>query len=87
MKVCFSTDDKKISTIAAFHERFLSIHPFLDGNGRVARLLASIQFKDLLDKDVTFENVERFHYYKALQTARNGEKESLNDIFLALIKE
>lgn len=86
MKVAYSSDEKKISAIASFHEKFLSIHPFLDGNGRVARMLASIQFKDLLDKDVTFEKVERKDYYKALQIARNGNGQGLNDIFTALIK-
>jgi fido (protein-threonine AMPylation protein) len=87
MKVSYATEDKKISAIANFHERFLTIHPFLDGNGRVARTLASIQFKDLLDKDVKFEKIERLEYYQALQTARNGNGQGLNDIFVALIKE
>lgn len=87
MKVAYDCIDRKISSIALFHEKFLSIHPFLDGNGRVARALASIQFKDLLDKDVTFEKIERIEYYKALQTARNGNEQRLNDIFTALIKE
>lgn len=87
MKVFYSSNDKKITAIANFHEKFLSIHPFLDGNGRVARTLASIQFKDLLDKDVTFEKVERTEYYKALQNAREGKEQRLNDIFTALIKE
>lgn len=87
MKALYGTNDKKVSAIALFHERFLSIHPFLDGNGRMARTLASIQFKDLLDKDVTFEKIERIEYYRALQTARNGYGQRLNDIFMALIKE
>lgn len=87
MKVSYGSEEKRISAIALFHERFLSIHPFLDGNGRVARLLASIQFKDLLEKDVTFEKIERIDYYRALQTARNGDGQRLNDIFLALIKD
>ncbi|HKR05088.1 MAG TPA: Fic family protein [Bacteroidia bacterium] len=87
MKVVYSSGDKKVSAIASFHEKFLSIHPFLDGNGRVARLLASIQFKDLLDKDVTFEKIERIDYYKALQIARSGNGQGLNDIFTALIRE
>lgn len=87
MKVFYNTEERKISAIASFHERFLTIHPFLDGNGRVARLLASVQFKDLLDKDVTFEKMERLEYYRALQTSRNGDGQRLNDIFLTLIRE
>lgn len=87
MKVVYSSNDRRISAIATFHEKFLSIHPFLDGNGRIARVLASIQFKDLLDKEVTFEKIERIEYYKALQTSREGNGQRLNDIFTALIKE
>ena len=82
-----SSNDKRISAIATFHEKFLSIHPFLDGNGRIARVLASIQFKDLLEKDVIFEKIERLEYYKALQKSREGNGQRLNDIFTALIKE
>ena len=87
MKVVYGSTDKRISAIATFHEKFLSIHPFLDGNGRIARVLASIQFKDLLEKDVTFEKIERLEYYKALQISREGNGQRLNDIFTALIKE
>ncbi len=38
---------KKTIHIAAAHHRFLWIHPFLDGNGRVARLMAHAMFKRL----------------------------------------
>lgn len=87
MKVAYSSEIYKITAIATFHEKFLSIHPFLDGNGRIARTIASIQFKDLLDRDVIFEGIERREYYKAIQDSRNGNRQELNDIFTALIKE
>lgn len=38
---------KRILAVAASHHRFLWIHPFFDGNGRVARLLAHAYFKYL----------------------------------------
>ena len=38
-----------ILATAAMHHRFLWIHPFLDGNGRVARLLSHAQLLQLLD--------------------------------------
>lgn len=34
------TDDELIQTVCFAHAKLLRIHPFLDGNGRVARLLA-----------------------------------------------
>ena len=38
-----------ILAAAAAHHRFLWIHPFLDGNGRVARLMSHVVLRDTLD--------------------------------------
>lgn len=38
---------RQIQTVGAVHHRFLWIHPFLDGNGRVGRLMAHALFKRL----------------------------------------
>ncbi|MBN8500082.1 MAG: Fic family protein [Sphingomonadales bacterium] len=38
---------RKIQSVGAAHHRFLWIHPFLDGNGRVARLMAHALLKRL----------------------------------------
>jgi len=38
-----------ILATASMHHRLLWIHPFLDGNGRVARLMSHAQFLSLLD--------------------------------------
>lgn len=87
MNVLYGTDDDKILAIAQFHERFLSIHPFLDGNGRLARVIASIQYRDLLNRQIAFEEIEsRAEYYAALQSAREGGHQALVDIFLSLAK-
>ena len=40
---------ESILAIAAAHHRLLWIHPFLDGNGRVARLMSHAQLLHLLD--------------------------------------
>jgi Fic family protein len=40
---------QSIIATAASHHRLLWIHPFLDGNGRVARLMSYAVFLDLLD--------------------------------------
>jgi Fic family protein len=40
---------EKILALPAAHHRFLWIHPFLDGNGRVARLISYAQLLELVD--------------------------------------
>jgi len=85
MHVCYAKPDIKIAAIAEFHEKFLSIHPFLDGNGRVVRVISSLQWKDLLGEEIYFERIENISmYYNALQKARGGELQELVDIFMAL---
>lgn len=41
------TKSRQIQTVGAVHHRLLWIHPFLDGNGRVARLMSHALFKRL----------------------------------------
>lgn len=87
MNVAYGDDSQKILAIAQFHEKFLSIHPFLDGNGRVARIIASIQYQDLLNQLIAFEEIEsRAEYYAALQAAREGGHQTLVDVFRSLVK-
>ena len=85
MEVLYSSEQDKVLAIAEFHEKFLTIHPFIDGNGRVSRILASLQFKDLLDKIVHFDRIDRNEYFDSLNNARNGNKQKLTDIFKSLI--
>lgn len=87
MDVLYADNSQKIAAIAEFHEKFLSIHPFLDGNGRVVRVLSSLQYKDLIGEEITFEKIENISdYYLALQAARSGSPQQLVDIFMALTK-
>lgn len=87
MDILYGDQSEKILAIAQFHERFLSIHPFLDGNGRLARVIASIQYRDLLGQQIAFEEIEnQAEYYEALQTARKGDHQALVGIFLSLAK-
>jgi fido (protein-threonine AMPylation protein) len=55
------------------HARFVSIHPFADGNGRIARLLANyflwrVELPGIL---LPWENRDR--YYDALEECNSGE--------------
>lgn len=59
--------------IASFlHHRFVEIHPFIDGNGRVARLLTNLYLIAQNYPPVVLKKEERGKYYKSLRTADAG---------------
>lgn len=67
LKAYNSKKRKDLDDILDFHQRFESIHPFQDGNGRVGRL---IMFKECLANGIVpfiiTEELRRF-YYRGLQ--------------------
>lgn len=72
---------------AWLHHRFSQIHPFQDGNGRVARCLATLIFvrADWFPLVVTRDHRER--YIDALEAADSGDLESLIRLFAALQRQ
>lgn len=60
---------------AAFsHHAFVSVHPFADGNGRVARLLASVWLLRAASIPLWVEAAERPRYIDALDAANRGDR-------------
>jgi Fic family protein len=59
------------------HHRFTQIHPFQDGNGRVARALASLVFLRHGDFPFVVRDEERAAYIHALEEADRGQLTSL----------
>lgn len=63
-----------IDVLADFHHRFLTIHPFVDANGRVARLLLDQAATELLGRGIGREIVaEPGKYFAALRAADSGD--------------
>ncbi len=59
--------------IAAFlHHRFVEIHPFIDGNGRVARLLTNVYLVARAYPPIVLKKEDRGKYYKSLRAADAG---------------
>ena len=56
-----------------FHHRFVSIHPFDDGNGRMARLLMNLLLLQDGYPPVVLKKEDRYTYYAALRQADVGE--------------
>lgn len=62
---------------ALAHEAFLNIHPFYDGNGRVARLLLNLQLMRDGYPTVLVQRSVRETYIRALEAAHFGDVQAL----------
>lgn len=66
---------------AWLHHRFTQIHPFQDGNGRVARVLASIVFLRAGLMPLIIRDSDRGVYFDALESADSGNLQDLITLF------
>ena len=66
---------------AWLHHAFTRIHPFQDGNGRVARALASMVFIKVGMFPLTLLRMDREEYIDALEIADEGDLVDLSDLF------
>lgn len=84
LDIYYMLEERKVHPIikaAWFHHGFVQIHPFQDGNGRMARLLASLI---LIKNDLfpfTVNRVEKKRYIDGLETADKGVYQFLVDFF------
>lgn len=99
IQICLSSLEKYIHTpsdlpplvrIALIHYQFEAIHPFLDGNGRVGRLLISLLLcawdllsQPLLYLSAYFEAHRQDYYDKLLAVSQQGAWEDWLEFFLA----
>lgn len=66
---------------AWLHHRFTQIHPFQDGNGRVARCLASLVFIQANWFPLVLTRDDRAVYIEALEAADQGDLSALVNLF------
>lgn len=66
-----------LDNIARFHLEFEYIHPFLDGNGRIGRVLINCQLFRLGFPGIIIRNKEKSEYYKSFQMYQNDKRNSL----------
>lgn len=91
-------DMHPIERAARVHGEFVKIHPFIDGNGRTARLLLNLELMKSGYPPIIIKNDERIKYYEALDKAHTmgnyidfvamveQEAENSLNIYLSLIK-
>lgn len=70
---------------AEMHEKLVSIHPFIDGNGRTSRLVMNLI---LIRNGYPIANIKgdvtsRLAYYDALESVETDEKKNVFNIFIA----
>ena len=74
---------------AEIHERLVTIHPFIDGNGRTSRLVMNLI---LLQHGYIIANIKgdydsRMHYYRTLETAQTKNNKEDFLLFIAQIEK
>lgn len=78
----YCADEVSPDVVAAWcHHRFTQIHPFQDGNGRVARLLATLVFVRAGWLPLVVERDDRVAYLDALERADEGSLGELVAMF------
>lgn len=66
--------------MARFHNRFVQIHPFLDGNGRAGRLVMNLVLIRLGYPPAIIHKRDRRRYPRAMQRADAGDPRSLGEL-------
>jgi Fic family protein len=72
-------DVNPIILAAEFHYRFIRIHPFDDGNGRIARILMNFILMQYGYPPVIIKTDDKANYFSALQQADSGMIEPFID--------
>jgi Fic family protein len=71
---------------AEAHYRFAKIHPFVDGNGRTARLLMNLVLLRHGYPLTVIPAEQRADYIKVLDTADTGDPEPFQRLMLACVE-
>jgi Fic family protein len=76
-----------IETAAFLHHRFVEIHPFIDGNGRVARLLTNLYLIALGYSPIVIKTEDRKKYYQYLKAADAGNLDPFANFIAKAVDE
>jgi len=69
------------------HYEFVRIHPFIDGNGRVARLLTNLYLMKQGYPPIILKKTERQFYYKSLNKANEGDLSLFSNFIARAVNE
>jgi len=74
-----------VERAAILHSQFVKIHPFVDGNGRTARLLLNLELMKDGYVPIIIKKEQRLSYYNALDVSHINGEHSLFIEFVAQI--
>lgn len=78
------SDVHPVVKAAWLHHRFVQIHPFADGNGRVARALTLLTLEKHHYAPLVIDRFHRTDYFDALDKANGGDLSPLVGLFVRL---
>ena len=87
LKNKYESQENLIKDVAIVHGELLFIHPFREGNGRAARLLANLMLRKAGFEALKFENVgkrEFEEYVKAVQNCANKDYSKMIDFIKSI---
>ena len=79
-----SHDKYFIDRVAKFHLDFENIHPFVDGNGRIGRVIINFQLQRLGFPNIIIRNTGKQNYYDGFKEYRDMKNSNLMEKFIAL---
>jgi Fic family protein len=76
-----------VEVAALFHHKFVAIHPFADGNGRVSRLCMNFILLKNGYAPAVIRNENRLDYYKALEQADQQDSTPFVELVAEEVKQ
>ena len=80
------TVEEPILLAALVHLKFVSIHPFIDGNGRTARLFMNLVLLQNTYPQAIIKVVNRAEYIQAIEKYQQSSNNEYNDFYKVILK-